>query len=451
MASTGTVLSGENPLLISPLSLFLIQTVVVICTARLLAVCLKWINQPQVMAEILGGIVLGATALSRIPAFKENLFPQHSLPLLKLVADLGLVLYLFLVGLELDPLQLLKIFKKSVSISVAGIALPFALGAGVAKFIYDNYADQNVSFVSFLLFTGVAMSITAFPVLARILTERKMLHTRVGQATISAAAVDDFIAWTLLVLVIALINNSGGSGGGASSYATAIYVFLCVVAWALFLWFAIRPLILRMVKLAEDRETLQRFLLFVVFTLVLFSGWFTEIIGVQAIFGGFLVGVIIPHEHGFARKLAHQIEDLVTIVFLPLFFAYSGLNTDLTLLRDGQSWGFVALICFVACAGKMVGCTLTSRISGLNWRESGTVGILMNTRGLVQIIVLNVGLNAGVITPKIFSMFVIMAVFTTFLTVPLVTVFYPPSCKFFKMFKKVHHFITYLVSLRWRV
>ncbi|KAI8613595.1 Sodium/hydrogen exchanger family-domain-containing protein [Chytriomyces sp. MP71] len=427
MPAAGTVLSGENPLLISPLSLFLLQTCVVVCTSRLLAVGLKWVNQPQVMAEILGGIVLGATALSRITAFKNSLFPEASLPLMKLVADLGLVLYLFLVGLELDPVHLLKIFKKSVSISVAGIVLPFALGAGVSKVIYDNYADPSVSFVSFLLFTGVAMSITAFPVLARILTERKLLHTKVGQATISAAAVDDFIAWTLLVLVIALINNSGSGGGNASSYATAVYVFLCVVAWALFLWFAVRPLILRMVKLAEDREHLQQVLLFTVFTLVLFSGWFTEIIGVQAIFGGFLVGVIIPHEHGFARKIAHQIEDLVTIVFLPLFFAYSGLNTDLTLLRDGKSWMFVALICFVACAGKMLGCTLTARISGLDWRESSTVGILMNTRGLVQIIVLNVGLNAGVITPQIFSMFVLMAVFTTFLTVPLVSVVYPTS------------------------
>ncbi|KAI8613606.1 Cation/H+ exchanger, partial [Chytriomyces sp. MP71] len=168
------------------------------------------VNQPAVMAEILGGLVLGATGLSRIPAFKENVFPAASLPLLKLVADLGLLLYLFLVGLELDPVHLLKIFKKSVSISVAGIVLPFALGAGVANIIYASYADPSVSFTSFLLFTGVAMSITAFPVLARILTERNLLHTKVGQATISAAAVDDFIAWTLLVLVIALINNSGG-------------------------------------------------------------------------------------------------------------------------------------------------------------------------------------------------------------------------------------------------
>ncbi|KAJ3293082.1 K(+)/H(+) antiporter [Rhizoclosmatium sp. JEL0117] len=329
------------------------------------------------------------------------------------------------VGLELDPTELFKTFKKSVSISVAGIVLPFALGAAISRITYENYADPSVSYTSFLLFIGVAMSITAFPVLARILTERKLLHTKVGQATISAAACDDFIAWTLLVLVVALINNGGH--GDSGSYTIAVYVFLTVIGWTLFLWFGVRPLLSFLVNLAEDREHLNHLLLFIVFTLVLFSSWFTEIIGVQAIFGAFLAGIIMPHEHGFARKLASQIEDLVTVVFLPLYFAYSGLNTQLGLLDDGKSWSFVALVCFVACAGKMLGCTVAARTSGLNWRESSAVGILMNTRGLVQIIVLNVGLQAKVITPKLFAIFVLMAIFTTFLTVPLIAVVYPAS------------------------
>ncbi|KAI9353765.1 Cation/H+ exchanger [Obelidium mucronatum] len=429
----GTILSGANPLTISPVALFLIQTCVIIVTSRLLTFPLKWLHQPSVVAEVLGGIVLGASCLSKIPAFKNNLFPAASMPLLKLVAELGLIFYLFLVGLELDPVELLKVFKKSVSISVAGIALPFALGCSIATVIYNEYADPTVSFVSFLLFMGISMSITAFPVLARILTERKLLHTKVGQATISAAAVDDFIAWALLVLVIALINNSKTGEGGAASYLTAVYVCLCIIAYALFLWYAIRPILRRLLVLSQDREHLNQLLLFVVFTLVLFSAWFTEIIGVQAIFGAFLVGVIMPHEHGFAVKLATQIEDLITIVFLPLFFAYSGLNTRLDLLDDGKSWGFVFLVCVIACAGKMIGCTLSARFSGLNWRESSAVGILMNTRGLVQIIVLNVGLHAGVITDKIFAMFVLMAIFTTFLTVPLIAVVYPYSCMYLQL------------------
>ncbi|KAJ3053771.1 hypothetical protein HDU99_007915, partial [Rhizoclosmatium hyalinum] len=302
------------------------------------------------------------------------------------------------VGLELEPIELFKTFKKSVAISVAGIVLPFGLGLAIARLIYDTYADQTVPFTSFLLFIGVAMSITAFPVLARILTERKLMHTRVGQATISAAACDDFIAWTLLVLVVALVNNGGN--GNSGSYTVAVYVFLVVIGYTLFLWFAVRPILAHLVNLAKDREHVHHLLLFVVFTIVLFSSWFTEVIGVQAIFGAFLVGIVIPHDHGFARKLAGQFEDLVTVVFLPLYFAYSGLNTQLGLLDDGKSWSMVALICFIACLGKMLGCTIAARGSGLNWREASAVGILMNTRGLVQIIVLNVGLTAGVITPK---------------------------------------------------
>ncbi|KAI9353589.1 Cation/H+ exchanger [Obelidium mucronatum] len=431
MVESGTILSGANPMSISPVALFLIQTCLIIATSRLLTIPLKWLRQPAVIAEVLGGLLLGASCLSQIPAFKENVFPKSSMPMIKLVAEIGLIFYLFLVGLELDPVELIKTFKKSVSISVAGIAIPFALGCAIANLIYVNYADPTVSYVSFLLFMGISMSITAFPVLARILTERKLLHTPVGQATISAAAVDDFIAWALLVLVIALINNSKHGDGGPQTYLTALYVCLCIIAYAVFLWMAIRPVLRRLLLASVGQEHLHQLLLFFVFLLVLFSSWFTEIIGVQAIFGAFLVGVIMPHDHGFAVKLASQIEDLVTIVFLPLFFAYSGLNTRLGLLDDAQSWGFVFLVCVVACAGKMIGCTVSAKFSGLNWRESTAVGILMNTRGLVQIIVLNVGLNAGVITDKIFAMFVLMAIFTTFLTVPLISVVYPFSCTVF--------------------
>ncbi|KAI9353588.1 Sodium/hydrogen exchanger family-domain-containing protein [Obelidium mucronatum] len=426
MVESGTILSGANPLTISPIALFLLQNCLIIATTRLLTFPLKWLRQPPVIAEVVGGLLLGASCLSRIPAFKDNVFPKSSMPMIKLVADIGLVFYLFLVGLELNVLELLKDYKKSASISIAGIILPFALGCSIANLIYVNYADQSVPYLSFLLFMGISMSITAFPVLARILTERKLLHTPVGQATISAAAVDDFVAWSLLVLVIALINNSKGEAG-PSTYLSALYVVLCIIAYGLFLWFAIRPLLRRLLAASVDRESIHQLLLFFVFFLVLISGWFTEVVGVKAIFGAFMVGVIMPHDHGFAIKLVHQIEDLVRIVFLPLFFAYSGLNTRLELLDDGLSWAFVLLVCVIACVGKIVGCTLSARYAGLNWRESSAVGVLMNTRGLVEIIVLNIGLNAGVITPKIFAMFVLMAIFTTLLTVPLISVVYPYS------------------------
>ncbi|KAI8841625.1 Sodium/hydrogen exchanger family-domain-containing protein [Chytriomyces cf. hyalinus JEL632] len=425
--TTGTILAGDNPLSISPISLLLAQTVVVIVISRLLTIPLRWMNQPAVMAEILGGIVLGASALSRIPAFKDNLFPPSSLGNLKIVANMGLIFYLFLVGLELDPLSMVKTFRKSAIISIAGIVFPFAIGAGASRVIYDIYGDPNVPFLSFTLFTGVAMSITAFPVLARILTERQLLNTPVGASAISAAAVDDFIAWTLLVLVVALIKNTGNSTEGIGKYFAAVYVFLFIIGYTLILWFIVRPLLVRLVKLAQDREHLNQVLLFIVFLLVLFSAWVTEVVGVHAIFGAFLCGVIMPHDHGFAHKLSSQIEDLVTVVFLPLYFASSGLATNVFLLDDGRAWGFTFLVIFVACAGKLIGCTLSARFCALNWRESLAVGILMNTKGLVEIVVLNIGLNAGVITPKLFAMFVLMAIFTTFMTSPLIAIVYPPK------------------------
>ncbi|KAJ3195552.1 K(+)/H(+) antiporter, partial [Entophlyctis luteolus] len=200
MVASGTILTGSDPLTISALSLFLLQAIIVIGTARILAIGLRYLHQPQVIAEVLSGIVLGGSALSRIPAFKAGIFPDSSLPGFSLVANFGLVLYLFLIGLEMDPVNLTKTLGKAVPIAFAGIVLPFAVGVAVSKTLYENYADQNVAFSSFVIFTGVAMSITAFPVLARILAERKLLHTRVGAATLSAGAMNDVVAWILLVL-----------------------------------------------------------------------------------------------------------------------------------------------------------------------------------------------------------------------------------------------------------
>ncbi|KAI9338275.1 Cation/H+ exchanger, partial [Zopfochytrium polystomum] len=425
MVSQTSIISGGDPFAVSALSLLLIQAFVVILTARLLSFVLRYLRQPVVVSEVIGGLILGGSALCRIPAFKNRLFPDTSLPGFSLVANFGLVFYLFLIGLELDPSKLLKSVRSSVPISLAGIALPFGLGVAVARLIYDRYADQKVAFSSFLIFTGVAMSITAFPVLARILTERRLLQTKVGQATISAAAIDDVTAWTLLVLVIAIINNASSANADFHNYLTAVYVFFVVVGYVVFLWFTVRPLYRYLLAKAQKTEGAESSLLFVTFLLVLVSSWFTEVIGVHAIFGGFLVGAVIPHDFGFARKLVAQIEDLIMIVFLPLYFAYSGINTRLDQLNDAQSWGFVVLVIVTACAGKLIGCTSAAKLSGLSWRESTAVGILMNTKGLVELIVLNLGLQAGVITSQIFSIFVVMAVITTLMTIPLLSIVYP--------------------------
>ncbi|KAI8928929.1 Sodium/hydrogen exchanger family-domain-containing protein [Entophlyctis helioformis] len=418
MVEGGSFLSGEDPLK-DNIALFLVQVLVILAVSRLIAIPLRYLNQPTVIAEVIGGILLGPSLLSRSATFKEHVFPASSLPRLKLVADFGLILFLFLVGLELDPRKIVKDLKTSASISIAGIVVPFAAGVGVSKVIYDHLADTaKVSFSSFVVFCGVAMSITAFPVLARILTERKLFKTRVGQATLAAAASDDAVAWCLLVLVVALINNPSNS-------VLALYVFLTVVAWAAFLWIAVRPMLVYLVNKSESNDSVSQTAVLVTFACVCISSWFTQAVGVHAIFGGFLMGMITPHEHGFAIKITEKVEDLVSILFLPLYFAYSGLNFSIDSLNDAFSWGMVVLVIAVACGGKIIGCTGAARYAGLTWRESFTVGILMNTKGLVELIVLNLGLQAGVITTKIFTIFVIMALFTTFMTTPIVTAIFP--------------------------
>ncbi|KAI8805411.1 Cation/H+ exchanger, partial [Cladochytrium replicatum] len=428
LSAGASILTGFNPLT-DNLSLFLVQLLIIICLSRLIGAGLAYLHQPRVIAEVIVGILLGPSALSRIPAFANNVFPASSKPLLKLVADFGLVLFLFLVGLEIDPRSLLKSAKIATSISLAGIAVPFALGVGVSKLIYELIEIPDVleagkaapPFLSFTLFIGCAMSITAFPVLARMLTERKLLGTKVGQATMAAAAVDDVMAWILLILVVALINNPANS-------IVAVYVFLLVVAWFIFLWFAVRPVIVRIVKYNNpdpNSHEISPFTIFAMFFVVIVSATFAQILGIHAIFGAFLAGIIMPHEDGFAAKITEKIEDLVSVLFLPLYFTYSGLNTRIDQLSDGLTWAMVVLVIATAMVGKIFGCMLASKITGLTWRESWTVGFLMSTKGLVELIVLNLGLSAGVISVRVFTICVVMALVTTFVTMPVVTFIYP--------------------------
>lgn len=268
------------------------------------------------------------------------------------------------------------------------------------------------------MFCGVAMSITAFPVLARILTEQKLLGTDVGQITLAAAGTDDAIAWCLLILVVALINNPAHA-------INAFYVFLITLAFAAFLWLAVRPVMIYLIKRSDSDNGADQFNVFFVFLCMCVAAFFTQAVGVDTIFGAFLVGLITPHDNGFSIAMTEKIEDLVSILFLPLYFAYAGLNVQLGDLDDGQSWGFVFLVIVVACAGKIIGCTAAARSAGIPWRESFTVGFLMNTKGLVELIVLNLGLQAGVITPKLYAIFLIMALTTTFMTCPIVAWIYP--------------------------
>ncbi|RKP08247.1 Sodium/hydrogen exchanger family-domain-containing protein, partial [Thamnocephalis sphaerospora] len=427
MAGTdlGGIIGGQNPIHFNsgnPLPLFLVQAAVIIIICRLLQYPLSYLRQPRVIAEVIGGILLGPTALGRIPSFSDNLFPKESLPFINLVANFGLVFFLFLVGLELDPAMLIKSARRTLGISLAGMALPFGAGVGVSYALYwqldESYHTKG--FGGFLLFCGIAMSITAFPVLARILSELSLLKTHVGSITISAAAVDDAVSWCLLALVIAIIN--------AGAPINTVYILLVGIGYVLFLILVVRPLFVRyFLKRFYNPEIGPSQLVVTAVTLMVFvSAFFTDALGIHAIFGGFVIGVIMPHEGGFAVKLTEKIEDMITIIFLPLYFALSGLNTEIGLLNDGKAWGMVVLVIVVAIGGKVIGCTSVAKLSGMTWREAATVGFLMNCKGLVELIVLNLGLQAGVIDRKVFAILVLMALVTTFITTPIVMALYPP-------------------------
>ncbi|RKP36914.1 Sodium/hydrogen exchanger family-domain-containing protein, partial [Dimargaris cristalligena] len=423
MAGGGTIFSGANPIVFNtanPIPLFIIQALIIICFSRFLAYPLGLIRQPTVIAEVVGGVLLGPSVMGHIPNFSSNIFPKDSLPFLGLVANLGLIFFLFMVGLELDMRSLRRNFHRAILISVAGMCLPFGLGIAVSYALFQLLGDNHdVPFTSFFLFLGVAMAITAFPVLARILTELKLLRTFVGSITLPAAAIDDVTSWCLLALVVAIINAKSG--------LVILWTIMCVLGFALFMLIIGRSLMYKFLVYTNSFESgpSQR-VMFVIFAVVLASAWFTEIIGVHAIFGGFLAGVIIPHDHGLAVHITEKIEDLVSVVFLPLYFALSGLKTNLSSLDDGLTWGLLVLVIVVACGGKIIGCTIAARFSKLNWRESISVGVLMNCKGLVELIVLNIGYDAGVINTRIFTMMVVMALITTFVTTPLIHFIYPP-------------------------
>ncbi|KAI6006441.1 Sodium/hydrogen exchanger family-domain-containing protein [Pisolithus marmoratus] len=393
---------------------------VIIMMAQLLSLGLGRIRQPKVIAEVLGGILLGPTAFGAIPGFTQHIFPEDSLPYLSLVANIGLCLFLFLVGLEIDASIVKRNARLSIVVSLAGIALPFGLGSVLSLPLYHRFIDPSVHFTYFMLFTGVAYSITAFPVLCRILTELKLLDTTVGIVVLSAGVGNDIVGWTLLALSVALVN--AGSG------LTALWTLLICVAFAIFLLWPVKRVMLWLARKTGSVENGPTMLYMTVVILLLWgSAFFTDIIGVNAIFGAFLVGIVVPREGGLAITLMEKLEDMVSIVFLPLYFTLSGLNTNLRLLNNGITWAFTIAIASLSFTGKFGGCTLAAKLSGFGWREASTVGSLMSCKGLVELIVLNVGLEAGILSQTVFSMFVLEALTLTFLTTPLVSALYPPE------------------------
>ncbi|OQO03735.1 hypothetical protein B0A48_10400 [Cryoendolithus antarcticus] len=425
-APQGGILEGSNPSHYdskNPIILFIIQAGIIILFCRLLHYPLSLIRQPRVIAEVIGGILLGPSVMGRIPGFTNAIFPTASLPNLNLVANLGLVLFLFLVGLEVDLRYLVSNWRPAVSVGALGMALPFGLGCAIAYGLFNEFKDEPgtvpISFGTYMLFIGVAMAITAFPVLCRILTELKLLSTPVGVIVLSAGVSNDVVGWVLLALCVALVN--AGSG------LTALWVLLTCVGYVFFLVFAVRPAFIWFLRRNHAlTDGPSQGIIVLTLLIALGSAFFTGVIGVHPIFGAFLAGLICPHEGGFAIKVTEKIEDLVTALFLPLYFALSGLSTNLGLLDTGITWAYVIGVTATAFVAKFTGGSLAARLNGMVWRESFTIGALMSCKGLVELIVLNIGLSAKILSTRTFTIFVVMALITTFATTPLTAALYPP-------------------------
>ncbi|RXK34772.1 potassium:hydrogen antiporter [Tremella mesenterica] len=419
---SSSVLSGSNPVEFdssNPITLFIVQLFIILVFTQGLGWAFGYIKQPRVIAEVIGGIILGPTVFGRIPHFSNDIFPPPSLPYLNLIATIGLILFLFLVGLEVDIGVMKRNGRAAALISAAGMILPFGVGAGVAVPVYHNFVNtEKVSFGHFLLFSGVAMSITAFPVLCRILVSTKLLDTKVGVIVLAAGVGNDVVGWVLLALTLALVNAKAG--------VTAVYVLLCAVGWAIVLLWPIKKGFRWLVRRSGSLEHGPTPGMMILTLLIVFaSAFITDIIGVHPIFGGFIAGLIIPHEGGFAIALVEKIDDLVSMLFLPIYFVLSGLSTNLGLLNTGKDWGYIVLLCTVAFLGKFIGCAGMAYILRYPIRESGAIGMLMSCKGLVELIVLNVGYQAGIIDQRLFSMFVVEAVVLTFITTPFTLLIYP--------------------------
>jgi len=383
---------------------------VIIVVGRLLGALFSRLGQPPVIGEVVAGILLGPSLLGYLwPDAMAFILPQAVMPHLGVLAQLGVILYMFLVGLELNSELLRSRAHATVAISHASIVVPFLLGAALALWLYRGLAPEGVPFTSFALFMGVAMAITAFPVLARILTDRGIDKTELGVLALTCAAVDDATAWCLLALAAGVAQ---AQAGGAVGIIAMALVFVAVML------FVIGPVAVRWLRVHQG-DTLPIYVTVAVIVALLASSLATEAIGIHAVFGAFLLGAVIPHDSAVTRVFTHKLEDVVGILLLPAFFAYTGMRTQFGLVATLEEWLICGVIIVVATAGKFGGTLAAARFTGLPWRTSAALGILMNTRGLMQLIVLNIGLDLGVISETLFAMLVVMALVTTVATTPV--------------------------------
>ncbi|NDV82776.1 cation:proton antiporter [Bacteroides sp. 51] len=394
------------------LATLLIQIIVVLIAVRIFGYLFQRIGQPGVIGEIVAGIVLGPSLLGKyFPEAFLFLFPPESLTNLELISQIGLVLFMFVIGMELDFSVLKNKINETLVISHAGILVPFFLGIVSSYWIYEEYASSQTHFLPFALFIGISMSITAFPVLARIIQERDMAKSQVGILSIASAANDDVTAWCLLAVVIAIAK--------AGTFASAIYTIVLTIIYIVIMFAVVRPFLKKLGKEYANQEVINKnFVGFILLVLVV-SSVTTEILGIHALFGAFMAGVIMPPNTGFRKVMMEKVEDIALVFFLPLFFAFTGLRTEIGLINSPQLWWLCLFLIAVAVAGKLGGCAIAARLVGESWKDSLKIGTLMNTRGLMELVALNIGYEMGVLPPSIFVILVIMALVTTFMTTPL--------------------------------
>jgi Kef-type K+ transport system membrane component KefB len=384
-----------------------------VAVGRATGALFRRLGQTAVIGEMLAGILLGPSLLGRLsPSIEAQLFPPASLPPLHLISQLGVVLFMFVVGMDLDFDRLRRRARATLIISNVGIVVPFASGMLLSVYLHDDYAPAGVPFLTFALFSGIAMSITAFPVLARIIAERGLNGTELGNMAIGCAAIDDVTAWCLLALVLAV-----GRGGGFREPFVAVTLAAIVALIALK---GVRPRAARIFGSTAAVVAPPR-LLMPVLLFMFATALSTEAIGVHALFGAFIAGLAVAGAEALREPLRHAIEPLTTAVLLPLFFAYSGLRTEVGLL-SGEAWLACGLIILVAVAGKLGAITAAARLHGMPWFESLALGALMNTRGLMELIVLNIGYDLGILSPTMYTMMVIMALTTTCMAGPALAV-----------------------------
>jgi Kef-type K+ transport system membrane component KefB len=388
----------------------LLQIIIIIILTQLLGWLFKKIGQPAVIGETVAGIILGPSLLGLLfPGIFNFVFPAESLPNLRFLSQIGLILFMFIIGMELDTRLLRKQAFEALIISHASILIPFTLGIFLSYYLYHTYGQTD--FISFALFMGIAMSITAFPVLARIIRDRKLTDTKLGNLAISCAASDDVTAWCILAILIALIRSGSGMNGFFVVAIVLLYVFVMLVP--------VKKILEKIQASYEKGKIANNGLMAIMYSLMLLSSWCTEVIGIHALFGAFLAGIVIPKKDGLQKKIIDRISDVSMVMLLPLFFVYTGLRTNAAILNSSGLWISFLLILICAVAGKFGGSTLVAKVLGQNWKDSLSIGALMNTRGLIELVVLNIGYDMHIISADIFSMMVLMALLTTMMTNPV--------------------------------